>query len=314
VVACTGGSEAYYSDYKGTPQEFISAVKRGYLYQGQWYKWQKKRRGKPAPDLHPSQFISYIQNHDQVANSLRGKRLHQLTDPGRFRAITALTLLGPATPMLFQGQEFGASTPFYYFADHEPKLAKLVANGRKEFLKQFPSIASAECQALLINPADEQTFLKCKLDFSEREKNDEIYRLHRDLLRLRRDDPVFANPRRGGVDGAVLALEAFVIRFFGAPAEELTHAHAPAERLLIVNFGFDAHLNPAPEPLLAPPEDCQWKLIWSTESPDYGGCGTPPLETEENWFIPAHCAVVLAPEYVPEQGQSCAALGETTRH
>src|SRR5439155_25110156 len=111
-VALTGRSEAYYSDYRGTPQELISAVKRGYLYQGQWYSWQRKRRGTPCLDLQPSNFVTFIENHDQVANSLHGLRLHQLTSPGRLKPITAFLLLAPPTPMLFQGQEFAASAPF----------------------------------------------------------------------------------------------------------------------------------------------------------------------------------------------------------
>ena len=111
MVALTGRNEAYYTDYLGTPQEFVSAVKYGYLYQGQWYSWQEKRRGTPALDLPPAAFVTFIQNHDQVANSGRGLRAHQLTSPGRYRAMTALLLLAPGTPMLFQGQEFAASTP-----------------------------------------------------------------------------------------------------------------------------------------------------------------------------------------------------------
>jgi maltooligosyltrehalose trehalohydrolase len=123
TVALTSRSEAYYSDYCGTPQEFISAAKYGYLYQGQRYKWQKKRRGTPALDLEPAVFVNFFENHDQVANSARGKRIWQSTSPGRFRAMTALLLLMPSTPMLFQGQEFSASAPFVYFADHKPELA-----------------------------------------------------------------------------------------------------------------------------------------------------------------------------------------------
>src|SRR5207237_9699658 len=79
MVACTGHAEAYYSDYRGTPQEFISALKWGSLYQGQWYRWPSKQRGTPALDLEPSHFVTFLQNHDQVANSLRGQRLHQVT-------------------------------------------------------------------------------------------------------------------------------------------------------------------------------------------------------------------------------------------
>src|SRR5207253_2545529 len=73
LVALTGHNEAYYGDYRGSAQELLSAVKYGWLYQGQWYKWQKKRRGTPALDLAPSSFINYIQNHDQIANSARGE-------------------------------------------------------------------------------------------------------------------------------------------------------------------------------------------------------------------------------------------------
>ena len=293
-VACTGKSEAYYSDYKGTPQELISAVKWGYLYQGQWYSWQKKCRGTPALDLQPSSFVNYIQNHDQIANSLRGQRLHQLTSPGRFRAMTALLLLGPGTPMLFQGEEFGASTPFYYFADHNSELAKLVSQGRKEFLKQFPSIACSECESVLIDPEAPETFLKSKLDLSERQKHSETYSLHRDLIRLRRNDPVFSRPRRGGMEGAVLAPEAFALRFFGSD-EKTAFYDTSLQRLVLVNMGGDLLLTPLPEPLLAAPENCRWKLIWSSEDPCYGGAGMPALK-EGNWKIPAHSTVVLVPE------------------
>src|SRR5207237_6410967 len=115
LVALTGRSEAYYTDYRGTPQEFVSMAKYGYLYQGQRYKWQKKRRGTPTFGLPPAAFVNFIQNHDQVANSLRGLRAHRLTSFGRYKAMTALLLLLPGTPMLFQGQEFAASSPFLYF-------------------------------------------------------------------------------------------------------------------------------------------------------------------------------------------------------
>jgi maltooligosyltrehalose trehalohydrolase len=124
MVALTGHHEAYYTDHLGKPQEFISAIKWGYLYQGQWYTWQKQCRGTPGFGLQPATFVTFLQNHDQVANSARGLRCHVLTSPGRYKAMTALMLLGPGTPMLFQGQEFAASSPFFYFADHQQELAK----------------------------------------------------------------------------------------------------------------------------------------------------------------------------------------------
>lgn len=283
-VATTGRNEAYYSDHAGHPQELISAMKHGYLFQGQWYRWQQKRRGAPTTGLPPSSFVNCIQNHDQIANSLRGVRLHQLTSPGRLKAITALTLLGPGTPMLFQGEEFAASAPFLYFADHNPDLAKLVAVGRRRFLEQFPSVACSESAQCFDNPESQATFEKCKLDFSERERHAGYYALHGDLLKLRREDPVFHNPQSGGVDGAVLGAEAFVLRFFGEDGDD---------RLLLVNLGADLHLTTMPEPLLAPVEDTSWKLVWSSEDPRYGGFGTPPLG-EKDWRILGHSALVLA--------------------
>jgi maltooligosyltrehalose trehalohydrolase len=286
-VALTGRSEAYYTDYKGSPQELISAVKWGYLYQGQRYAWQKKRRGTPALDLPPAAFVTFIQNHDQIANSARGQRIHALTSPGRHRAMTALLLLAPGTPMLFQGQEFSASSPFMYFADHEPDLAKLVAKGRREFLAQFPSLATKEMKACLADPGDAATFERCKLDWSERERNKEAALLHKDLLRLRREDPVFRAQKPRSVDGAVIASEVLVLRFFGEAGDD---------RLLFVNLGTDLAWIPSPEPLVAAPEGTRWELLWSSESPRYGGCGTGPVESDEGLFhIPGHAAVVVAP-------------------
>src|SRR5260370_12412414 len=124
IVALTGRNEAYYSDYLGKPQELISSLKYGFLFQGQRYNWQKKRRGSPSLRLKPASFVTFIQNHDQVANSAFGVRIQFLTDPGHLRAMTALLLLAPGTPMLFQGQEFGASSPFLFFADHTKELAQ----------------------------------------------------------------------------------------------------------------------------------------------------------------------------------------------
>jgi maltooligosyltrehalose trehalohydrolase len=289
MVAMTGRNEAYYTDYLGKPQEFISAVKYGYLYQGQWYRWQQQRRGTAALRLPPSVYVNFLQNHDQVANVGRGERCHLLTSPGRYRAMTALLLLAPGTPMLFQGQEFAASSPFLYFADFAGELKHLVRKGRKQSLEQFRSLATAETQAVLVDPGDVATFHRSKLDGAEREKHAGVYAMHRDLLRLRRTEPVFRAQRQGGVDGAVLSGEAFVLRFFGEDAA------GHGDRLLIVNMGLDLALNPAPEPLLAPPTWGQWETRWSSEDPRYGGYGTPPLETTANWLIPGHAAVVMQP-------------------
>ncbi|HKX28121.1 MAG TPA: malto-oligosyltrehalose trehalohydrolase [Blastocatellia bacterium] len=288
MIAMTGRREAYLTDYLGRPQEFISAIKYGYLYQGQWFGWQKQRRGSADFSLPPSAYAIFIQNHDQVANSGRGERCHLLTSSGRYRAMTALLLLAPGTPMLFQGQEFASSSPFLFFADHQGELGRLVKEGRHRYLTQFRSLATPEMQARLDDPGAYETFNRSKLDLAERETHAETYRLHRDLLRLRREDPIFSRQLRGGVDGAVLDAEAFVLRFFAG--EE-----AAGDRLLFVNLGADLQLGSAPEPLLAPPAGQEWEIMWSTEAPEYGGQGTAALETPEKWLVPGHAAVVLKP-------------------
>jgi len=293
LVALTGHNEAYYTDYLGTPQEFISTLKWAYLFQGQQYRWHGKRRGTPALDLPPATFVNFIANHDQVANSAHGLRPHQLTSPGRFRAMTALLLLGPATPLLFQGEEFAASSPFLFFADHGDDLAPSVQRGRRKFLAQFPSSADPAVQAGIPDPHDPTTFQRCQLDLSERQTHAWALDLHRDLLRLRREDPVFRRPRPRGLDGAVLGPAAFVLRFFGADGDD---------RLLLVNFGRDLLLDPAPEPLLAPPDEKAWTALWSSEDPRYGGSGTAPPEREDGWHVRGEAAVVLVPNPSPRPG------------
>lgn len=298
-VTLSGRNEAFYCDYNGSPQEFISSAKWGYLYQGQRYKWQKKRRGTPALDLPPTAFVHFLQNHDQIANSARGYRAHQLTSPGELKAMTALMLLMPQTPMLFQGQEFAASSTFHYFSDHNEELSKLIVQGRAKEIAQFPSAATDAMQERLVDPSTEATFLRSKIDLSERSApmHAEMYRLHKDLLTLRREEPTFGRvQRRGDLDGAVLGPSSFVLRYFGRPDSGGATGGGGADRLIIVNFGLDITLDPAPEPLLAAPPGHRWQMIFTTEDPAYGGSGTAPVETEqEGWHIPGRTTVVLRP-------------------
>jgi maltooligosyltrehalose trehalohydrolase len=286
-VALTGHNEFYYGNYKGIPQELISAVKWGYLYQGQWNVRQEHRRGTTAWDIPSARFIIFLQNHDQVANSARGLRGHALTSPGRYRAMTALLLLAPGTPMLFQGQEFAASNPFLYFVDHEIDLAKLVREGRQEFLRQFESLSGPDAELSLIDPCDRQTFELCQLDLSERASHAEAYALHCDLIRLRREDKVFSAQRGDRIEGAVLGPEAFLLRFFGENNDD---------RLLFVNLGCDFIWSPMAEPLVAPPTGSDWTILWTSENPRYGGSGTGQLNTKF-LRIPGHAAFVVKPNF-----------------
>ena len=287
VVALTGRNEAYFADYRGTPQEFISAVKYGFLYQAQARSWRKALRGTPTFGISTKAFVCFLENHDQIANTGSGQRLRFQTSPGRYRAMTAFLLLGPWTPLLFQGQEFGASSPFLFFADiGDASVRDAIRKGRAEWLAPFLSLTEDQAWRALPAPDEPEVFASCKLNFSERKNNRELYALHIDLLKLRREDSRLRQQSSGGIDGAVLGPAIFALRYFSANNDD---------RLLLVNFGESHVLHPASEPLLAPPEGCRWEILWTSESPRYGATDSGAVTTSEPWALPAESAVVLKP-------------------
>jgi len=202
--------------------------------------------------------------------------------------MTALWLLSPQTPMFFQGQEFAASTPFFYFADFSGNDAKAVAEGRIQFLSQFPSLVTEEARRAMADPANRATFERSKLDWSETHTHRQMYDLHVDLLKLRREDEVFRNQRADRIEGSALGADCLVLRYFGHDVDE-----PASDRLVVVNFGRQFCYSPSPEPLLAPPPGSRWEFLWSSAAVRYGGSGTPQLEADDGWHIPAEAAVVL---------------------
>jgi maltooligosyltrehalose trehalohydrolase len=287
IVALTGQNFGYFSDYSGKPQEFISAAKYGFLYQGQALSWRKVLRGTPTFGIPAEAFVCFIENHDQIANTGSGARPRFQTSRGRYRAITALLLLGPWTPLLFQGAEFGASSPFLFFADvGDAAVRDAIRKGRAELLAPFLSLTEQETLRSLPAPDDPEAFSRCKLDFSEREKNRELYNLHIDLLKLRREDSRFQLQSSGGIDGAVLGPTSFVLRYF---------SEANDDRLLLVNVGERNVLQPASDPLLAPPSGRRWETLWSSDSLRYGGTGSTAVAVPEQWVLPAESTVALRP-------------------
>jgi maltooligosyltrehalose trehalohydrolase len=284
-VALTGSRDGYYRDYTGRAQELLSAIKHGFLFQGQYYSWQGKPRGSPLRGSPRGACVHFLQNHDQVGNTGIGDRVHTYISPRRYRAATAVLLLGPQTPLLFMGQEFLASNRFMFFADHRPDLNLLVHKGRREFVGQFQAYATDAVQTAIRDPGDEQTFIESKLDWSEVERHSAAMALHKDLLRLRREDAVLSNVSEIALDGATLGESTFVLRWF-APDE--------GDRLLLVNLDRELRLESIAEPLLSPPLNKAWRLLWASEDPRYGGLGViDPVSNDGRWRIPAECAVLL---------------------
>ncbi|MGE3404700.1 MAG: DUF3459 domain-containing protein, partial [Vicinamibacterales bacterium] len=249
------------------------------------YAWQRNPRGTSTRGLPCDAFINFLENHDQVANSLDGRRLRARTSPGLHRAATALLLLMPGIPMLFQGQEFGSSAPFQYFADLSPELAPRVQAGRADFLAQFPSLAPEHMRMRVPPPHDPATFERSRLDWAEREANKDLVRLHADLIVLRHTGKAWLNGP--AVDGAALNDTAFVLRYFAAAPGD--------ERLLIVNFGRDIVCGSLAEPLVAPPDGCTWRTAWSSEDPGYGGSGAAGPVEADGWRIAGQAAFLLEP-------------------
>jgi maltooligosyltrehalose trehalohydrolase len=286
-VRATGRRQAYFTDYQGSAAEFASMARHGTLYQGQWYTWQQNRRGAWAIGLPASAFVTFLENHDQVANTGLGTRLHDQVDRALWRALTSLLVLGPAIPMLFQGQEFGSTRPFAYFADHDGDLAAAVDAGRRQFLTQFPGLAQPAVQERLPRPGDREVFERCRLLDAERIADSPLRRLHRDLIHQRRDDPVLSGLGTAsvGVESSAPEPSLLVVRYLADAGH----------RLLVVNFG-DDHDSPMNEPLFAPQPGTDWHVAWSSEDPSYGGGGTLPFVRAGRWRLQARSAVLLASE------------------
>lgn len=287
-VAVTGHNDFYYRDYNGTPQELVSALKYGFLYQGQRSDMRNAAYGTYNLDTPSERFVHFLENHDQVANSARGFRLSSLMSPARLRAITSLLLLGPQTPALFQGQEFGATNPFHYFFGVTGDDANAVAEGRKASLANFPSVTDPVMLERLPDPTAASTFVGSKLDWVEVDRHAGLLKLHSDLLALRRRDRAFSQLAERRVDGAVIGEAGVLLRFL--TPDPLRH------RLMLVNFGRDLHMGVTPEPLLAPPKECRWTCAWSSEHPDYDGGGRAPVDTTGFWILPADSAILFSAE------------------
>jgi maltooligosyltrehalose trehalohydrolase len=281
IVALTGRREAYFTDHLGTAHEFASMARWNLLYQGQWYSWQKQPRGTNARAYPHAGFVCFLENHDQVANTGTGRRLHQFVDRAKWRALSTLLLLGPSVPLLFQGQEEAVEQPFTYFADHKPPLAELVRRGRLEFLSQFPSLRTPEVAERLPDPTDFDAFKACRLHWRTTRAGQEARHLYSDLLALRHSDPVLS--ALGTLDVAVES---------SAPTSEivlLRYTAGDRTSLLLVNLGplSEFAMN---DPLVAPEAGRRWQRVFCSEQPKYGGSGVDESFGEGCWRLQAQCA------------------------
>ena len=212
-VIATGERDGYYVDYASRPIECLGrALAEGFAYQGEASAFRGgASRGEASAALPPVAFVAFAQNHDQAGNRALGERLSALADPALLRALTACLLLSPQVPLLFMGEEFGASTPFLFFCDFGPDLAEAVTRGRRAEFARFARFGDANA---IPDPNAPSTFAASKLDWHEASAAaGERWRAFcRDCLARRRRHvvPLLRDIVHGGafeVDGAILRVE-----------------------------------------------------------------------------------------------------------
>jgi len=194
-VALTADRHSYFAAYTGSGAELADILNHGWLYRGQKFLDRPEPRGTESRHLPASAFVHCLNNHDQSGNRALGERLCQLTSPAGYRAAVVLLCLTPYTPMFFMGDEWGASTPFFFFTDHPGEIGeKMGMYRRKEFAAQGPEVL-----ARMPEPQAESTFQRSHLNWEERSapEHASVVALHRAALTLRREHPHFQNPARG---------------------------------------------------------------------------------------------------------------------
>jgi maltooligosyltrehalose trehalohydrolase len=195
-VTLTGERSGYYEDFIGLP-DIVRAMSEIYVYGGRYSAHRDRVHGRPATELDPGRFVAFSQNHDQVGNRAAGERLAHLAGPDAARVAAALVLAGPFVPLIFQGEEWAASTPFQYFTDHQdPELARLVSQGRQGEFSAFGWTPDE-----VPDPQDPATLARSRLDWSEiaGETHAGMLAWYRLLIGLRRDIPGLRDGRRPAV-------------------------------------------------------------------------------------------------------------------
>jgi len=247
-TAVTGEGDSYYRSYVGDRDKLGRALAEGFAFQGETMPHTGGARGEASAMLPPTAFIGFIQNHDQIGNRAFGERLTAIAPAEAVRAVAAICLLSPQIPMLFMGEEWGASTPFLFFCDLGPELAPAVREGRQREFARFPAFEDPAIRAAIPDPSAASTLEASKLRWEEAETGEHARwrALYGDLIALRQREIV---PRlRGiGMHAGTHGLEGNVVRVAWTLGDGTVLTLA-------------ANLTPEPEPLPAAVRD--GRLLW----------------------------------------------------
>ncbi|MGC2213435.1 MAG: malto-oligosyltrehalose trehalohydrolase [Silvibacterium sp.] len=187
VALLTGDRSGYYADF-GSMADLAKALRDVFVYDGRYSAYRDRAHGRPVEGLPAWRFLGFAQNHDQVGNRAKGERLNALTTPGRVKIAAALVMTSPFVPLVFQGEEWAASSPFLFFTDHEEELGQQVSEGRK---KEFAAFGWKPEE--IPDPQDAATFARSRLNWDEIAEPDHAGMLgwYRELIALRRSSADF---------------------------------------------------------------------------------------------------------------------------
>jgi maltooligosyltrehalose trehalohydrolase len=255
----TGESNGYYEDY-GRKDELCTAISDGFVFQGEFSQFRRRRHGAPSGHLDPERFVVFVQNHDQVGNRPRGNRLSSMLDVDQLRLAAAVLFLSPYVPLLFMGEEYAETAPFPYFVDHsDERLLEMVRKGREAEMRNLGFAEEG------LDPADPNTFELAHIDLDQRSRPDHapVWAAYRGLLKLRRSLPALEPGTRDGcradlTDAGLIAMK----RSGRDPSSE------------VVVF---CNLNDTARQATMPAGALTWRKIADGASPELGGSGVGSL-------------------------------------
>ncbi len=268
----TGEREGFLMDF-GTLAELSKSIREGFVFDWKYSRYRQRHHGSSSTDRPGDQFVAFVQNHDQIANTSRGKRLAGLVSAGQQKLAAVVTLCSPFLPLLFMGEEYGETAPFFYFTSFEDHdLATAVREGRKRELgSHYSEHEFADPQAL-------STFERCKLDWSKPAKapHSGMLALYRDLIALRKQYPSLGNCRKDLTD----------IQFDERTKYLVIKRSDPAGTCAVVVINFSA----AAQSIPVPPGPRKWRLVLWTGDEQYGGGSAarpvPTLPAGSNVTLP----------------------------
>jgi maltooligosyltrehalose trehalohydrolase len=241
----TGERRGFYSDF-GQFNDILKSLTNGFVYDGKYSHYRKRTHGAKSNYLSTDKFIVSLQNHDQVGNRADGLRLSRLIQPAALKMAAGLVLLSPYVPLLFMGEEYGETNPFYYFTSHgDPKLAKAVREGRKKEFEAFGWDYD-------IDPQDISTFQNSKIDLAERKEDpskQSLFEHYRQLIELRKNHAALREGARSNMEVTAKEDKNLLIMKRWKPGIE--------ELLLVYNLGRD-------ESDISFPENGAWIQIYSS--------------------------------------------------